>query len=50
MNYETPVYLNDLEVEVLHGVLAEYVARNGEERFFSNIIEQLSHILTSEVH
>ncbi len=47
MNYETPVYMNDLEVEVLHGVLAEYVAKHGEETFFSNILGQLSHILTN---
>jgi hypothetical protein len=45
MNYETPVYMNDLEVEVLHGVLSAWVAEHGEEFFFSHFLNQLSDIL-----
>ncbi len=48
MNYETPVYMNDLEVEVLHGVLSAWAVEHEEERFFNNILGQLSYILVNE--
>jgi hypothetical protein len=47
-NYEHPVYLNELEAEVLFGLLAENSAdENGREQhqYWNNIMGQLERIL-----
>ena len=45
-NYETPYYLNDLEAEVLLGILAELLEGEEDTHILSYLLSQLyTHIL-----